>query len=197
MSYSIVQMAYDNQVTPRDTTMTFTCFVLFDMFNAFSCRSQVSATCDVHMRRTSLETVLYRIAKWEKYVRSLYFNVPVCTSIPHLLSLLFLSLSQPSPSSSTSCYLFFCSSSFPSLHSFPHHLTHLMLCLPIKSTDRVILLTWPFTKRALPVCRRWFTPRTAPGCVLPSTSSHLPHRGPHTLGHCGTRMSGIHSAVGG
>ena len=30
-------------VTPRDTTMTFTCFVFFDMFNALSCRSQVSS----------------------------------------------------------------------------------------------------------------------------------------------------------
>lgn len=30
----------DNEVTPRDTTMTFTCFVFFDMFNALSCRSQ-------------------------------------------------------------------------------------------------------------------------------------------------------------
>ncbi len=29
-------------VTPRDTTMTFTCFVFFDMFNALSSRSQVS-----------------------------------------------------------------------------------------------------------------------------------------------------------
>jgi Ca2+-transporting ATPase len=28
----------DNQITARDTTMTFTCFVLFDMFNALSCR---------------------------------------------------------------------------------------------------------------------------------------------------------------
>lgn len=27
--------------TARDTTMTFTCFVFFDMFNALSCRSQV------------------------------------------------------------------------------------------------------------------------------------------------------------
>lgn len=27
-------------VTPRDTTMTFTCFVLFDMFNALACRSE-------------------------------------------------------------------------------------------------------------------------------------------------------------
>ncbi|WAR12734.1 AT2C1-like protein [Mya arenaria] len=31
----------DNKITPRDTTMTFTCFVLFDMFNALSCRSQL------------------------------------------------------------------------------------------------------------------------------------------------------------
>jgi Ca2+-transporting ATPase len=30
----------DGQVTKRDTTMTFTCFVLFDMFNALSCRSE-------------------------------------------------------------------------------------------------------------------------------------------------------------
>ncbi|CAG9089011.1 unnamed protein product [Plutella xylostella] len=30
----------DNKITPRDTTMTFTCFVLFDMWNALSCRSQ-------------------------------------------------------------------------------------------------------------------------------------------------------------
>lgn len=29
-------------ITARDTTMTFTCFVFFDMFNALSCRSQVS-----------------------------------------------------------------------------------------------------------------------------------------------------------
>lgn len=28
-------------ITSRDTTMTFTCFVFFDMFNALSCRSQV------------------------------------------------------------------------------------------------------------------------------------------------------------
>lgn len=35
-----MEMAADGKVTPRDTTMTFTCFVLFDMFNALSCRSQ-------------------------------------------------------------------------------------------------------------------------------------------------------------
>ncbi|XP_060717335.1 calcium-transporting ATPase type 2C member 1 isoform X1 [Tachysurus vachellii] len=30
----------DNEITPRDTTMTFTCFVFFDMFNALSSRSE-------------------------------------------------------------------------------------------------------------------------------------------------------------
>ncbi|KAK5990664.1 Calcium-transporting ATPase 1 [Cladobotryum mycophilum] len=30
----------DGAITRRDTTMTFTCFVLFDMFNALSCRSE-------------------------------------------------------------------------------------------------------------------------------------------------------------
>ena len=31
----------DGKVTSRDTTMTFTCFIFFDMFNALSCRSMV------------------------------------------------------------------------------------------------------------------------------------------------------------
>lgn len=34
-----LEMSDDNEVTARDTTMTFTCFVLFDMFNALTCRS--------------------------------------------------------------------------------------------------------------------------------------------------------------
>ncbi|KAL1129418.1 hypothetical protein AAG570_013945 [Ranatra chinensis] len=33
----------DDKITPRDTTMTFTCFVFFDMFNALSCRSQTKS----------------------------------------------------------------------------------------------------------------------------------------------------------
>ncbi|KAK7593064.1 hypothetical protein V9T40_007816 [Parthenolecanium corni] len=33
----------DKVVTKRDTTMTFTCFVFFDMFNALSCRSQTKS----------------------------------------------------------------------------------------------------------------------------------------------------------
>lgn len=34
------EMLEDGVVTRRDTTMTFTCFVLFDMFNALGCRSE-------------------------------------------------------------------------------------------------------------------------------------------------------------
>jgi P-type Ca2+ transporter type 2C len=34
------EMADGGTVTSRDTTMTFTCFVLFDMFNALACRSE-------------------------------------------------------------------------------------------------------------------------------------------------------------
>ncbi|KAI1865478.1 uncharacterized protein JN550_008235 [Neoarthrinium moseri] len=34
------EMMADGEVTRRDTTMTFTCFVLFDMFNALTCRSE-------------------------------------------------------------------------------------------------------------------------------------------------------------
>ena len=33
-------MSADGVVTARDTTMTFTCFVFFDMFNALTCRSE-------------------------------------------------------------------------------------------------------------------------------------------------------------
>ncbi|KAI9727289.1 MAG: High affinity Ca2+/Mn2+ P-type ATPase-like protein [Chrysothrix sp. TS-e1954] len=36
----IYEMAGDGKITARDTTMTFTCFVLFDMFNALTCRSE-------------------------------------------------------------------------------------------------------------------------------------------------------------
>lgn len=36
-------------ITRRDTTMTFTCFVLFDMFNALSCRSQTRSILELGM----------------------------------------------------------------------------------------------------------------------------------------------------
>jgi len=34
-------------VTSRDTTMTFTCFVFFDMFNALACRSQTKSILEI------------------------------------------------------------------------------------------------------------------------------------------------------
>lgn len=37
--------------TKRDTTMTFTCFVLFDMWNALSCRSQTKSVFQVSLSR--------------------------------------------------------------------------------------------------------------------------------------------------
>ncbi|KAI9800134.1 MAG: High affinity Ca2+/Mn2+ P-type ATPase-like protein [Piccolia ochrophora] len=37
------EMAADHHVTARDTTMTFTCFVLCDMFNALTCRSEAKS----------------------------------------------------------------------------------------------------------------------------------------------------------
>ena len=36
----VQEMASDHTVTARDTTMTFTTFVFFDMFNALTCRSE-------------------------------------------------------------------------------------------------------------------------------------------------------------
>ena len=40
LSVYIHEMAHNGRVTARDTTMTFTCFVFFDMFNALTCRSE-------------------------------------------------------------------------------------------------------------------------------------------------------------
>lgn len=40
MAIYVREMSIDGVVTARDTTMTFTCFVLFDMFNALTCRSE-------------------------------------------------------------------------------------------------------------------------------------------------------------
>jgi Ca2+-transporting ATPase len=36
--YVFIKEMTDNEVTARDTTMTFTCFVFYDMFNALACR---------------------------------------------------------------------------------------------------------------------------------------------------------------
>lgn len=37
------ELTWDGKITPRDTTMTFTCFVFYDMFNALSSRSQTKS----------------------------------------------------------------------------------------------------------------------------------------------------------
>ena len=39
-SIYVREFAVDNTITARDTTLTFTCFVFFDMFNALTCRSE-------------------------------------------------------------------------------------------------------------------------------------------------------------
>jgi Ca2+-transporting ATPase len=45
--YVFHEMMEDGKMTARDTTMTFTCFVFFDMFNALSCRSQTKSIFEV------------------------------------------------------------------------------------------------------------------------------------------------------
>lgn len=42
MPNTAFQIPENGTSTPRTTTMAFTCFVFFDLFNALSCRSQVS-----------------------------------------------------------------------------------------------------------------------------------------------------------
>ena len=41
------EMMEDGKVTNKDTTMTFTCFVFFDMFNALSCRSATKSVFEL------------------------------------------------------------------------------------------------------------------------------------------------------
>jgi len=45
--YVFKEMMVDGHMTPRDTTMTFTCFVFFDMFNALACRSQTKSVFSI------------------------------------------------------------------------------------------------------------------------------------------------------
>ncbi|XP_070575589.1 calcium-transporting ATPase type 2C member 1-like isoform X2 [Ptychodera flava] len=44
----------DNIITPRDTTMTFTCFVFFDMFNALGSRSQTKSIFTIGLFRNRM-----------------------------------------------------------------------------------------------------------------------------------------------
>jgi P-type Ca2+ transporter type 2C len=41
------EMSTEGTITSRDTTLTFTCFVFFDMFNALSCRSQTKSVFEI------------------------------------------------------------------------------------------------------------------------------------------------------
>lgn len=45
--YVFKEMMEDGKMTARDTTMTFTCFVFFDMFNALSCRSPTKSVFSI------------------------------------------------------------------------------------------------------------------------------------------------------
>ncbi|KAK9476446.1 hypothetical protein V1514DRAFT_311422 [Lipomyces japonicus] len=49
----IIEM-HDGVVTARDTTMTFTCFVLFDMFNALACRSASKSVFELGLRSNKI-----------------------------------------------------------------------------------------------------------------------------------------------
>lgn len=65
----------DGVVTPRDTTMTFTCFVLFDLFNALSCRSQVSIA-QIRSHNLSLNSKVSFINKaYFKYRQNRYLKL--------------------------------------------------------------------------------------------------------------------------
>jgi len=56
------EMASDNIVTARDTTMTFTCFVLFDMFNALTCRSESKSVLRGEMKLFSNKMFNYAVS---------------------------------------------------------------------------------------------------------------------------------------
>lgn len=80
----------DGVVTPRDTTMTFTCFVLFDLFNALSCRSQVSSLPPTICRRlqklatTSPPTFKGRLSSRARFCRlRAGINLELSFSISH------------------------------------------------------------------------------------------------------------------
>lgn len=45
--YVFVKEMQDGKITARDTTMTFTCFVLYDMFNALACRLYLKLVTEV------------------------------------------------------------------------------------------------------------------------------------------------------
>lgn len=48
--YIFIKEMSDMEITKRDTTMTFTCFVLFDMFNALACRHYSKSIFEIGMK---------------------------------------------------------------------------------------------------------------------------------------------------
>ncbi|XP_058564761.1 calcium-transporting ATPase type 2C member 2 isoform X4 [Neofelis nebulosa] len=52
-SYSL-EIPADKASTPRTTTMTFTCFVFFDLFNALTCRSQTKLIFEIGFLRNPM-----------------------------------------------------------------------------------------------------------------------------------------------
>ncbi|KAM9309221.1 calcium-transporting ATPase type 2C member 1 isoform 2-T5 [Pholidichthys leucotaenia] len=92
----------DNVITPRDTTMTFTCFVFFDMFNALSSRSQTRMVHELGLcsNRAFCFSVLASI-----FGQLLVIYFPPLQSVFQteslsLFDLLFLVPSRPPPPSS-------------------------------------------------------------------------------------------------
>lgn len=75
----LVQMTADNQVTPRDTTMTFTCFVLFDMWNALSCRSSRKMIWEIGLLRFALNFT--KILEGYYYYRNRMFCIAISGSL--------------------------------------------------------------------------------------------------------------------
>lgn len=48
--YIFIKEMKDGEITARDTTMTFTCFVLYDMFNALSCRHYTKSIFEMGLK---------------------------------------------------------------------------------------------------------------------------------------------------
>lgn len=69
----------DDKITKRDTTMTFTCFVFFDMFNALSCRSQTKSVFQIGLFKNkmflvavSLSVVGQLLVIYCKYLQNIF-----------------------------------------------------------------------------------------------------------------------------
>lgn len=50
----VKSMSPDGEVTPRDTTMTFTCFVFYDLFNALACRHDTKSVFTIGIFTNSM-----------------------------------------------------------------------------------------------------------------------------------------------